>query len=73
MVTHEKCMGNGYVGRVCGRWLCMKNAHVMVGQVKNVQVMAMQKIDGQKKIGIEIVYHPSCVCDSLPFMIEAKS
>jgi hypothetical protein len=51
----------------------MKNAHVMVGQVKNVQVMAMQKIDGQKKIGIEIVYHPSCVCDSLPFMIEAKS
>jgi len=31
----------------------MKNAHVMVGQVKNVQVMAMQKIDGKKKLELK--------------------
>jgi hypothetical protein len=35
-----------------GQWLCMKNAHVMVGQVKNVQVMAMQTIDGNFFFGI---------------------
>jgi hypothetical protein len=40
-------MGNGYAGRLRGQWLCMKNAHVMVAQVKNVQVMAMQTIDGK--------------------------
>jgi hypothetical protein len=26
----------------------------------------------QKKFGVEIVYHMSCVCDSLPFIIRAK-
>jgi len=53
MVTHEKCMGDGYVGRVCGQWLCMKNAHVMVEHVKNVQVMAMQTIDGKKNLELK--------------------
>jgi hypothetical protein len=46
-------MGDGHVGRVCGQWLCMKNGHVMVEHVKNVQVMAMQTIDGKKNLELK--------------------
>ncbi len=82
MVVHKKCTNNGYTWKVHGWWLCGKSVWAMAMHEKctcDGWTCEECSSDGyanhwwQKKFGIEIVYRLSCVCDSLPFMIEAKS
>ncbi len=82
MATHEKCTDDGQTWKVHERWLCMRNEWAMAMHEKcTCDGWTSEECSGdgyandwwQRNFGIEIVYHCSCVCDSLPFMIEAKS
>ncbi len=62
MVMWEECVADGYAWCTCDGWTseeCSGDGYANDWW--------------QNVFGNEIVYHPSCVCDSLPFMIEAKS